>query len=122
MEKNLSTDYLKSQGDLEFTKAALKLAYGEKNGVFGEKYDISEIVQAQAVSGTGALFLMLETLKKFYKPLTETKEFWIPNPSWANHANMIGHLGLTTKYYRYYDLEKRVFTADLMLEDLNKIP
>ena len=61
-------------------------------------------------------------LKKFYKPLEKTKEFYLPSPSWANHANMLQEQGIKPSYYRYYDTKKRVFTYDLMVEDLKKIP
>lgn len=65
---------------------------------------------------------MIEVLREFYVPLKTSKQVWLPNPSWANHANMLQYSHLKPEYYRYYDLQKRVFTYNLMLEDLNKIP
>lgn len=65
---------------------------------------------------------MIEVLSNFYKPLKQNPRVWLPNPSWANHANMLQYAKIKPEYYRYYDLNKRVFTYNLMIEDLKKIP
>lgn len=38
VEQTMSTDYLKPQGDAEFTRESIKLAYGFENGLYCGKY------------------------------------------------------------------------------------
>ena len=35
-----NNDYLKPQGDMDFTKESVKLAYGEKDGLYAGQYSL----------------------------------------------------------------------------------
>ena len=54
----------------------------------------------QTISGTGAVHLGALFLAKFYKG---NREVYLSNPTWANHKQIFGNVGLPTKDYPYFD-------------------
>lgn len=81
------------------------------------------MAQAQCLSGAGGILLAINVLKEFYKPLESiNNQIWHSEPTWPNHSQMTKLQGLTPKSYRYYNLEKRQFSFDSMIEDLKQIP
>ena len=123
LAKNPNHGYNKPLGDREFTELAVQLAYKkESNGLLAGVYAQNQMVQAQCLSGAGGLLLAFNVLNDFYKPLQTNKTIYVSSPTWGNHKHMAALQGFTVKTYNYYDLEKRVFTFDKMLESLRNIP
>jgi len=69
--------------------------------LFGDIAAIKEkrVASAQSLSGTGALRLAGEFLKKF----TPNSQVYLPNPTWANHNPIFQNSGFKTTTYKYYD-------------------
>lgn len=73
------------------------------------------LVSCQALSGTGALRLGFEFIKKFFPNGTTV---YLPEPTWGNHKLMLQTVGLAGKDYRYYDRSTNSINLNGMLEDL----
>jgi len=70
MDANMDKEYLGIVGDQEFTKLSAKLALGDDNPA------LAKATTVQALSGTGALRVAANFLKKF-----NPKPVWLPVPS-----------------------------------------
>ncbi|MBK1635895.1 amino acid aminotransferase [Rhodovulum adriaticum] len=66
--------------------------------------------------GTGAVRMGLE-LARLANP---SARIFVPDPSWPNHAAIIGFLGLERVDYRYYDAQARGLNIEGMLADLGR--
>jgi aspartate aminotransferase len=93
--QNLNHEYAPIQGTPEYCEVSAKLLFGENHVAVTEK----RIATAQAISGTGALRIAGEFLKKFTKATT----IYQPNPTWANHIPIFQNSGFSVSTYRYYD-------------------
>ena len=98
-----------------FTQAAALLAYGPDSSVLKE----NRISITQSVSGTGALRIGGEFLRRFYP---HSKEIYLPTPSWANHNAVFKDSGLKSTKYRYYNKDTIGLDFDGMIEDLRVAP
>eukprot|EP00999_Lentomonas_sp_LEN2_P002497 NODE_402_length_1544_cov_118.599153_g370_i0.p1 GENE.NODE_402_length_1544_cov_118.599153_g370_i0~~NODE_402_length_1544_cov_118.599153_g370_i0.p1 ORF type:complete len:426 (+),score=90.28 NODE_402_length_1544_cov_118.599153_g370_i0:168-1445(+) len=105
-------EYLPITGLAEFRKAAEELAYG------ADILAAHQIVSTQTLSGTGALRVGAEFLKRFYNE----KTIHVPTPTWGNHAPVFKDAGLEVKSYSYYNPETCGLNFDNMIEDIKKIP
>jgi aspartate aminotransferase len=108
-------EYLPIGGDPHFNKAAIKLALGADSSVIAEK----KVVTIQALSGTGALRVAGDFLKRFYPG---NKQIFVPTPTWANHIPLFTDAGLEVKYYRYYDKQTNGLDWNGLKEDIKKAP
>ncbi|EKM60996.1 uncharacterized protein PHACADRAFT_134034 [Phanerochaete carnosa HHB-10118-sp] len=108
-------EYLPITGLAEFTKAAVKLAYGGDSAPLAG----NSVAVTQAISGTGALRIGGAFLGRFYP---HAKTIYIPSPSWGNHTPIFRDSGLEVKQYRYFD--KKTVGLDLagLKEDLKNMP
>lgn len=113
-------EYIKMQGDQDFTKLSVKLAYGEKDGLLAGKFRTDQVAQVQSISGAGGVYLGYMIAKQFYEKFDGT--VYVPEPTWPIHNSMADMHGLKAKTYRYYDLKNRVFNLEGMLEDLKQLP
>ncbi|XP_077992943.1 aspartate aminotransferase, cytoplasmic-like [Glandiceps talaboti] len=111
-DHSLNHEYLPIAGLKDFTDAATKLVLGD---------DSPAIVQNrscgfQALSGTGALRLGIEFLKRF-----AVKDIaYVSNPTWPNHKGICRDAHFSEiKEYRYWDANTRSLDIDGMCEDLN---
>lgn len=79
LETKKDNEYLPTHGDTDFIKHSCILAYGE------ELYNKLEknIAGIQVLSGTGALRLACEFVRRFMPNAT----FYYPDPTWPNHLN-----------------------------------
>ncbi len=111
MEANYDKEYLGIVGDQEFNKLAIQLALKASNPA------LERTTTVQALSGTGALRVAANFLKKF-----NPKPIWLPKPSWGNHTPIFGHAGLEVKGYRYYDEKTIGLDIEGMLDAISKIP
>jgi len=114
MGKSLDKEYLGITGLPAFTKAAAELAFDASNPLLSE----SRHVTVQGVSGTGSLTIGGYFLGKFF----ESKDIYLPTPSWGNHTPIFKNSGLNVKSYRYYNPQNCGFDHVGAFEDLNNIP
>lgn len=112
-EQNLNHEYAPISGVPEFTAAAAKLLFGSDSAALKE----GRIASVQTLSGTGALRVAGEFLKKF----TTNEAIYLPSPTWGTHNPIFNNSGLKTLSYKYYDgrggLDFAGFKGDL--ESLN---
>lgn len=93
--QDLNHEYSPIQGTPEFCEASAKLLFGENHPAILEK----RVATTQALSGTGALRLAGEFLKKF----TKNSVIHQPDPTWANHVPIFVNSGFKVQTYKYYD-------------------
>ena len=115
VQQNLDKEYAGITGVPDFTKAAALLAYGPDSAPLTE----GRIAITQTISGTGALRIGGEFLKRFYPG---AKTIYIPTPSWANHKAVFLDSGLKVESYRYYNKDTIGLDFDGMVEDIKKMP
>ena len=82
--------------------------------VLGDSVARDRLSFAHTPGGTGAIHQILQLIKT----ATPNTTIWLSNPSWANHASIIAHLGLEKKDYRYFDSDTRSVDFAGMMEDL----
>ncbi|KAK7064178.1 aspartate aminotransferase [Favolaschia claudopus] len=88
-------EYLPITGHAEFTKNAVKLAYGADSTPL--KAGISS---TQSISGTGALRIGAAFLARHYP---HSKVVYLPSPSWGNHVPIFRDSGFEVRNYTYFD-------------------
>ncbi|KAL2708198.1 Aspartate aminotransferase [Kluyveromyces marxianus] len=111
LDLNNDLSYLPITGSQEFQNNVLNFLFRESSDG-NELLDEYRITFVQTLSGTGALAVVSKLLSTFV-----SKTVWIPNPSWANHANVFKWNGFKQiKYYTYYENGK--LNVDKWLSDL----
>ncbi|KIP12008.1 hypothetical protein PHLGIDRAFT_27620 [Phlebiopsis gigantea 11061_1 CR5-6] len=112
---NPDKEYLPITGLADFTKAAVKLAYGTDSAPL----QANSVAVTQSISGTGALRIGGAFLGRFYP---HSKTIYLPTPSWGNHTPIFRDSGLEVKTYRYFD--KKTVGLDFagLKEDLKNMP
>jgi len=85
--KNL--EYLTITGDQEYLDASKRLYFSKD----------SQFDNVQSLSGTGALSLAANLIKKTLIPQT----IYLPNPTWENHGKVFASAGLNIGSYDYID-------------------
>ncbi|KAL3955720.1 hypothetical protein ACCO45_011283 [Purpureocillium lilacinum] len=91
----LNHEYAPIAGFPEFTSKAAELILGADSPALREKRATS----MQTISGTGAVHLGALFLAKFYKG---NRVVYLSNPTWANHKQIFGNVGLQTADYPYF--------------------
>jgi len=117
-ESNPDHEYGPINGLPSFTKAAAKLQ-------FGSSYDTlaPRTVSIQALSGTGALRVGGDYMKRFINlPGDNKKSIFLPNPTWGNHIPLFTDAGLTPKTYKYYNDKTCGLDFDGMKADIKAAP
>jgi len=73
----------------------------------------------QTISGTGAVHLGALFLAKFFRG---NKVVYMSNPTWANHNQIFGNVGLPTAQYPYFDKTTKGLDFAGMKAALNEAP
>lgn len=107
-------EYLGGDGYAELYNNSCKLLFGENIS----QEDFDRICSVQTLSGSGALKLAGEILKK---KLGITR-IALSNPTWSNHTQMFTDMGFQIYQYRYYNAKAVSFDLDGMLADLKSLP
>jgi len=108
-------EYAGISGLPDFCSAAQNLVFGGGSDVLrGHK-----VVTAQALSGTGALRVGTDFLRRF---LPENKNVYLPNPTWGNHIPIAKDAGFGVQSYRYYDANTIGLDENGLLEDIDAAP
>ncbi|CDO96037.1 unnamed protein product [Kluyveromyces dobzhanskii CBS 2104] len=98
LDLNNDLSYLPITGSQDYQDNVLNFLYRESSNGH-ELLEDNRITFVQTLSGTGALAVASKLLATFV-----SKVVWIPNPSWANHANVFQWNGFNQiKYYTYYE-------------------
>lgn len=94
-----------------FVSGAQKVVFGEDNAASGR------ITSIQTISGTGALHVGFEFLKKI-----GLSKIYVGAPTWANHVAMIDNNGCEAVFFNHYDPKTGTPDVDSLLEIISKIP
>jgi len=116
MKNNYNKEYLPIEGYDKFNDLAAKLLYGENAVVIKEK----RVATVQSLSGTGALRLGAEFLKRFY-PAPDSFVY-ISNPTWGNHPTIFMRSGFQVKEYRYFSSKTNMLDFDGFIADIKVAP
>lgn len=73
----------------------------------------------QTISGTGAVHLGALFLAKFYKG---NRTVYISNPTWANHNQIFGNVGLPIAQYPYFSKETKGLDFEGLKSTLSSAP
>merc|ERR1712039_868441 len=90
-------------------------------GLFGEDSQLLKdglVATAQTLSGTGALRLGAEFVKRYAKE----KTVYISKPTWGTHNSIMDQAGVDYKSYTYWDPENRNLNLKGMLADIEAAP
>jgi len=106
-------EYAPIGGDPAFTKVAANLLFGADSKEIKE----NRVVTVQTISGTGALRVAGQFLKKFLP----NADIYLPEPTWGNHKPIFKDSGFGLKNYTYYDGKGGLDFAGLQ-KDLEAAP
>ena len=107
----ISKAYIGTAGDLEFNAAMQELA-------FADAVTTDRLGTIQTPGGSGSLRVAAGLLLR----AREDTVVWVSEPTWNNHAPLLGGAGLTLKPYAYYDAESHSIRFDEMLSTLRAAP
>ncbi|RPB26061.1 PLP-dependent transferase [Terfezia boudieri ATCC MYA-4762] len=113
----LNHEYLPIAGLGTFTSASAKLMFGAENPAIRE----NRVTSVQTISGTGAVHLGGLFLAKFF-PRPENQKLYFSNPTWANHGQIFGNVGLPTGTYPYWDPSTKGLNFTGLIEALETAP
>ena len=116
MDNNADHEYVASDGIPSFVKNAAVLSLGDNSNVIRDM----QFAGCQTVSGSGAIRLFFEFMRKWYN--NHRAKVFIPDPSWPIHMKMANAAGFKYQLYRYYDRENRTIDINGLLEDLDSAP
>lgn len=115
LASGLNKEYAPISGVDDFVKKARAFALGKSSPAITD----DRIASVQSLSGTGACRVIGDFYAKF---VGQNAPFYLPAPSWGNHANIFKAAGLDVRTYRYYDPKTLGLDFDGMCEDLAAAP
>jgi len=111
VETQTSKGYLGTAGAPSFNAAMQSL-------IFGDTASGERLTTVQTPGGSGSLRVAASLLKK----AVPDGPIWVSDPTWNNHAPLLGGAGLELKPYPYYDTDRHVIRVDAMLAALRAVP
>jgi aspartate/tyrosine/aromatic aminotransferase len=111
MSGKLNKEYLPIEGHAGYCEESKKLIFGK------DCKNLESIVTVQSLSGTGALRVGGEFLRKYTPQIIH-----MPKPTWTTHFAIFQNSGLQTAEYPYYNPEGKNFDSDGMLNHLKTLP
>jgi len=108
-DHKLDKEYLPIDGLQQFNRGARQVLFGWEH----KDVDSGRVASVQTLSGTGALRVISDFLKKF-KP----SALYVSNPTWGNHNTVFATAGLSVRQYRYFDKKTRGLDIEGMIKDL----
>ena len=108
-----SKTYVGPAGNLEFNERIVELALGP---LARELRDRTATIQT--VGGCGALRIGAELIHAS----TPHAVVHVSDPTWANHAPLLGTSGLALEHYPYYDVATRGVAFDRMIDHFGRLP
>lgn len=113
LQKDLNHEYPPIDGLSDFCQALARTVFGRAC----ESLQSGRMAFAQTVGASGALRMIGEFLREHV-----TREIYISNPTWGNHAALFSHAGLEVKRYTYYDPETRGLDFSGLCQSIREIP
>jgi aspartate aminotransferase/aromatic-amino-acid transaminase len=114
LEEDTGGGYLPIDGLPQFGKLVVELLLGADHSLIQQ----GRVATIQTPGGTGALRVAAD----FISRNLPSRRVWMPNPTWANHANIFNAAGLETTTYAYYNGEDYSLDFPAMRNSLEKIP
>ncbi|TEA19420.1 Aspartate aminotransferase [Colletotrichum sidae] len=114
-DPELNHEYAPIAGIVSFTGKANELMLGADSPAIREKRTTS----VQTISGTGAVHLGALFLAKFYKGY---RTVYISNPTWANHNQIFGNVGLPIAQYPYFSKQTKGLDFESMKSAISAAP
>jgi aspartate/tyrosine/aromatic aminotransferase len=111
---SLNKEYLPQRGDVTYAELCQKMLFGDDSTLLANGL----VATAQTLSGTGALRLGAEFVKRY----GEGKSVYISTPTWGTHNSIMDQAGVPYKPYRYWNAEGRNLDLSGMLEDIQGAP
>jgi aspartate aminotransferase len=106
--------YVAAAGREEFNRAVEELVLGDSHPARRER----RVRTAQTPGGCGALRVGAELIRAAAPSAT----VYLSEPTWGNHAPLLGSSGLKLERYPYYDAKTHRLRFDDMLERLESAP
>ena len=106
----INKEYLPIEGHAGYREESKKLIFGK------DCKNLSSIVTCQSLSGTGALRVGGEFLRKFTPNVIH-----VPKPTWTTHFAIFQNAGLKTAEYPYYNPKQKNFDCAGMLNYLRAL-
>merc|ERR1712021_249141 len=113
-DTSLNKEYLPQRGDVTYSALCQQMLFGEGSQLLKD----GVVATAQTLSGTGALRLGAEFVKR-YAPEASV---YISSPTWGTHNSIMDQAGVSYKPYRYWNKEGRNLDLEGMLADLQAAP
>jgi aspartate/tyrosine/aromatic aminotransferase len=113
-DSSLNKEYLPQRGDVSYVALCQQMLFGEDSQLLKD----GVVATAQTLSGTGALRLGAEFMKRY----AEGKAVYVSTPTWGTHNSIMAHAGVECKSYRYWDAGNRNLNLAGMLEDIEAAP
>lgn len=113
-DATLNKEYLPQRGDVDYARLCQKMLFGEDSQLLKDGL----VATAQTLSGTGALRLGAEFVKRYAKD----KAVYISKPTWGTHNSIMDQAGVDYKSYTYWDPENRNLNLKGMLADIEAAP
>lgn len=113
-DPSANKEYLPIDGLPKFRELAVKFLLGEDHPALVEK----RVCTVQSLSGTGALRLGAEFLKKYMGG----RRVYLPSPTWGNHNAIFSETGFEISKYRWYKAETCALDFEGLVEDLRNAP
>ncbi|KZF25529.1 hypothetical protein L228DRAFT_244383 [Xylona heveae TC161] len=116
-DPQLNHEYLPIAGLADFTSAAAKLILGGDSPAIKE----NRVASFQTISGTGAVHLGALFLAKFY-PRTANQPVYFSAPTWVNHHQIFGNVGLPVQTYPYFSSSTKGLDFTGMIKGIEAAP
>merc|ERR1712028_326220 len=113
-DSSLNKEYLPQRGDVSYSQLCQKMLFGDDSQLLKD----GVVATAQTLSGTGALRLGAEFVKRYAPGVT----IYVSNPTWGTHNSIMEQAGVPYKSYRYWDAKNKNLDLKGMLEDIEKAP
>ncbi len=102
--------YLPIGGSEQYARAVRELIFGGDHQLAGDP----RVITVQTPGGTGGLRVAGDLVRG----LRPSSVVWLSAPTWPNHPQVFGAVGLATKSYSYFDRETNGLRFESMLASL----
>jgi len=109
-------EYSTIDGPADLKKVCQALLFGDNAASIRE----GRIASTQALSGTGALRVVGEFIKKNLP--AKSHIIYLSDPTWGNHDAIFKNAGLEVRKYPYYKEDTRSLDFDKMIAALREVP
>lgn len=110
LQAEKSKAYLPPQGTGPFLEMVNHLIFGAQHRALQE----SRVATIQGTGGCGSLRVAAEVIKR----ANPNAKIWVSEPSWPNHASLLGNSGLELAHYPYYNRQSHELDFESMLAAL----